>query len=360
MNKEVIERGTNGPLQWMYNLLKKHGTGGLYESSILSGDTSIRNWAGNITEMTQEQITPNTTQYTDTIHTHKKYSCNACPLDCGALYTIERGKWPLKETARPEYETVGIFGSQLLNDDSDSLNMCNWLCNEYGFDTISLGATIAWAMENYENGVLSLEELDGIDLRWGNSDAIVAMTERICRHEGVGKILAKASVGAANHFEKGHEALVVSCGIEIPQHDPRYIPGLARTYLYDPTPGRHVKGGLGVGYGNQPPEVKYDYSHTGPADVKGMSGFEITNAGGFCHFDLTAMPPGQEVKFITAITGFEYDEEDAVNIGYRSFTMRYAFNIREGLRRKDYYISERIIAYAAAACRTDRRRDRGL
>jgi len=169
------------------------------------------------------------------------------------------------------------------------------------------------------------------------------MTERICRHEGVGKILSKASVGAAEYFGKGREALVVSCGIEIPQHDPRYIPGLARTYLYDPTPGRHVKGGLGVGYGNQPPEVKYDYSHTGPADVKGMAGYEVTNLGGFCHFGLAAMPPGQEIKFITAITGFEYSEEEALNIGLRSYTMRYAFNIREGLRRKDYYISGRII-----------------
>ncbi len=343
MNKEVIEWGNNGPLQGFYHNLEKNGTGGLYESSILNGDTSIRNWAGNITEITEEQVKLNTTPYTDTIYSRKKYACNACPLGCGSLYTIERGKWPLKETSRPEYETIGIFGSQLLNHDPDSVNMCNWLCNEYGFDTISMGGTIAWAMENYENGVLSLEELDGIDLRWGNSDAIVAMTERICRHEGVGKILSKASVGAADHFGKGYEALVVSCGIEIPQHDPRYIPGLARTYLYDPTPGRHVKGGLGVGYGSNPPEVKYDYTHTGPADLKGMSGYELTNLGGFCHFGLAAMPPGQEVRFITAITGFEYDEEEALNIGYRSYTMRYAFNIREGLRRNDYYISGRII-----------------
>ena len=187
LNKEVIDWGINGPRQVFFNLLKNHGTGGLYESSIHSGDTSIRNWAGNITEMTEEQIKLNTTQYTDLIYNYKKYACNACHLGCGGIYTIERGKWPLKDTARPEYESVGIFGSQLLNDDSASVNMCNWLCNEYGFDTISMGGTIAWAMENYENGVLSLEELDGIDLRWGASDAIVALTERICRHEGVGK-----------------------------------------------------------------------------------------------------------------------------------------------------------------------------
>ncbi len=343
MNKEIVEYGPNGPIKVMYNILNKHGTGGLYESSILSGDTSIQNWAGNITDITDENVRENTTQYTDTKYKLKKYACNACPLGCGGLYTIESGKWPLKETSRPEYESLGMFGSQLLNHDSDSVNKCNELCNEYGFDTISMGGTIAWAMENYENGVLSLEELDGIDLRWGNSDAIVAIAERICKNEGVGKILAKASAGAADHFGKGHEALVVSCGIEIPQHDPRYIPGLARTYLYEPTPARHVKGGLGVGYGNQPPEVKYDYTHTGPEDLKGMAKYELTNAGGFCHFGLLNMPPAQEFNLIKAITGFDYDDDELSKIGYRSYTIRYAFNIREGLRRKDYYISGRII-----------------
>jgi aldehyde:ferredoxin oxidoreductase len=92
MNKEVLEYGNNGPVQWFYHLLEKHGTGGLYESSIMNGDTSIRNWAGNITELTEEQIKRNTTQYTDTIYSRKKYACNACPMGCGSLYTIELGQ----------------------------------------------------------------------------------------------------------------------------------------------------------------------------------------------------------------------------------------------------------------------------
>ncbi|NLA86772.1 MAG: aldehyde ferredoxin oxidoreductase, partial [Clostridiales bacterium] len=249
LNKETIKWEREGPVAPVYNMFTNHGTGGSYESSIYAGDASVKNWAGSPLDMTEEQIKPVTAQEMDARFKRKKYACNACSIGCGAIYSVEDGKWSLEETSRPEYETQGMFGSQLLNSSAEAVSMCNWLCNEYGFDTISMGGTIAWAMENCSNGVFSKEELDGIDLKWGNAEAIVQMTERICRHEGVGKILSKGSLGAAEHFGKGFEALVVAAGIEIPQHDPRFAPGLARTYKYDPTPGRHVKGGLGIQYG---------------------------------------------------------------------------------------------------------------
>ncbi len=130
----------------------------------------------------------------------KKFSCHACPVGCGAVYSIKDGKWPIEETGRPEYETDGMFGSMLMNDDVYAINQCNFLCNEYGLDTISTGGTVAWLMECYNNGVFTKEELDGIDLTWGNADAIVAITEKICKGEGIGKILQAGSRAAAKTF----------------------------------------------------------------------------------------------------------------------------------------------------------------
>jgi aldehyde:ferredoxin oxidoreductase len=343
LNRETVAWEKEGPVAPVVNLFSNHGTAGSYESSIYGGDTSVKNWAGSSLDLTEEQIMPVTSQAMDQRFKKKKYACNACSIGCGAIYGISRGKWPLEETARPEYETQGMFGSQLLNGSAEAVNKCTWLCNEYGFDTISMGGTVAWCMENYSNGIFTREELDGIDLHWGNADAIVEITEKICRHEGVGKALSNGSLAAAKHFNKGFGALVVAGGIEIPQHDPRFAPGLARTYKYDPTPGRHVKGGLGIGYGNEPPEVKHNYSGTGERDVAGVVRTELTNAAGFCLFGDFGLPPGAVAKYLAAVTGFEYNEEEFRMLGLRSFTMRHAFNLREGLQRKDFEISGRIV-----------------
>lgn len=342
LNKQTVEyaKGPMGPFAGMFGEL---GTGGFYENSVMTADAGIKNWSGAPGDMTEQMLKAVASPATDKLYKRKKYACNACSLGCGAIYEITGGKWPIKETGRPEYETMGMFGSLLLNGDAEAVNMCNFLCNEYGYDTISFGGTIAWAMECYERGILTLEEMDGIDLKWGNAEAIVALAEEICRGEGIGLILNKASRGAAQHMGKGMECLVDAGGIEIPQHDARLAPGLARTYQYDPTPGRHVKGGLGFAHGNLPPEEKYSFEGTGEKDIEGVIAQEITNAGGFCSFTDIGMAPGLKLKYITAVTGFEYSPEEERKLGLRSFTMRYAFNLREGMRRDDFSISDRMV-----------------
>jgi aldehyde:ferredoxin oxidoreductase len=342
LNKETVAWEKSAVLP-VFSRFSDYGTGGLYESSILGGDGSVRNWAGSAVALTDEEIRALTSEAMDLKFKRKKYACNACPVGCGAIYDIVDGKWPHEDTGRPEYETLGMFGSQMMNSNVESVNHCNWLANQYGFDSISLGATVAWLMECYSNGLFTIDELDGIDLKWGNTEAIVAMTELICQHKGIGAILAQGSRAAAKHFNRGFEYLVVASGIEIPQHDARFSPGLARTYQYDPTPGRHVKGGLSIHYGNNPPEVKYNYDNTGKADLAGTSEQELQNAAGFCYMGGFGLPPASMPKYIEAITGFAYNEEEVFNLGLRSYTIRHAFNLREGLRRKDFDISDRIV-----------------
>ena len=91
-------------------------------------------------------------QYSDAKWKKKKYACASCPLACGAIYSIHEGGMDGDDFGRPEYETVGMFGSQVLCGDALLVQKCNHYCNEYGLDTISVGGTIAWAMECYEKG----------------------------------------------------------------------------------------------------------------------------------------------------------------------------------------------------------------
>jgi aldehyde:ferredoxin oxidoreductase len=342
LNKETVtwEKTAVAPV---FEMFTKYGTGGTYESGIYSGDTSVKNWAGSCLDLTEEEVRALTSPTMDSLWRKKKFSCNACPVGCGAIYDVVGERWPHEDTGRPEYETLGMFGSQMLNSDAEAVNHCNWLANQYGFDTIALGGTIAWLMECYNNGLFTLEDLNGIDLKWGNAEAIVAMTQLVCDNKGIGAVLAKGSREAARHFNRGFDALVVASGIELPQHDVRWSPGLARTYQFDPTPGRHVKGGLSIHYGNNPPEVKYDYSDTGKRDLDGVINQEIINAAGFCMMADFGLPPACHTKYLDAIAGFDYSEEEAYYLGIRSFAIRHAFNIREGFRRKDFDISDRIV-----------------
>ena len=332
-----------GPLAGPASGLSTFGTGGNFVSSALSGDAGTKNWKGAAVVDYPEEIGNGVTaSQIDSKYNTGKYACAVCPLGCGAMYKIENDKWPeLHHTTRSEYETVGAFGSLLLISDYEAISMLNHLSNEYGLDTMSAGGTLAWAMECYEEGVISQEEFDGLDPKWGNADAAIELMHKIGRSEGCGSWLKLGSQGAADYLGRGHEFLVVASGIEEPQHDSRWAPGRARLYKYDPTPGRHVKGGLGMGQGNQPAEVKHNYRNTGFRDALVTSDTEIVHASGICHMSGMATPPGSQLKMVNAATGFNYSPYDWYFLGLRMWHMRNAFNLREGWRRKDYTMSDR-------------------
>lgn len=323
----------------------EYGTGNSTPSSALSGDSPVMNWKGvGVIDYGEEKAKALWARNMDKYKT-KKYACASCPLACGAEYEVNEGRWPVGQTERPEYETSSAFGSTLLCGEMDAVIKANDLCNKYGLDTISAGMTIAWAMECYEEGVLSKEELDGIDLRWGNGQAIVEILQKMADGEGVGRVLANGSLYAANHFGKGEEFLQTASGIELPMHDPRFAPGLARTYQFDPTPGRHVKGGVGaIQMGGKETRPKYDYEGTGDQDVELTAGREILNVGGFCLFSRFGITdPGIIDEYIEAITGFDFKKEDRIKTGLRIYSLRHAFNLREGIQPKDMFITQRAI-----------------
>lgn len=349
INRAVIDNMKNGPIKQLLAQLNELGTGFGTPGSALSGDSPVKNWDGiGVYDFGDEAAKGLGSAELDKQHKVKKYACYHCPLGCGAEYDVKTGRWPIGQTERPEYETAAAFGSLLLNSDADVILKTNDICNRYGLDTISTGATVAWAMECYEQGVLSKQDLDGIELTWGNGEAIVAITEKIANQEGCGAVLAHGSAAAAKKWGKGAEYLITVQGIELGMHDPKLCPGYARTYQFDPTPGRHVKGGLaGVQLfyellGASAPD-KYDYSATGEMDVIMTANTEMTNSSGLCMLLGFCAPETAQNDFIEAVTGWSLKPEDNINTGKRILNMRHAFNLREGQKPADCKISPRAV-----------------
>lgn len=322
-----------------------YGTGVGTGASALNGDSPVKNWGGvGIVDFGEDKAAGLATPTYEAKYQTKKYACANCPLGCGAEYEVKDGRWPLAQTERPEYETLAAFGSTLLNGELDAIMKCNEICNRYGIDTISAGMTIAWAMECYNNNILSKEELDGIDLTWGNGEAVVALMQKMADGEGVGAVLANGSAYAAKSFGKGAEYLQTASGIELPMHDPRLAPGFARTYQYDPTPGRHVKGGLGMAQMmGAPIGDKYDYNATGYLDAVMTASMEITNSAGFCMFLGIVGPQGIQNEYIEAITGHSFKDQDGLSTGLRILSQRQAFNSREGILREHWTLAPRAV-----------------
>lgn len=303
------------------------------------GKNPVKNWGGSIQDLPLEEIGDMIVPNTDKKWKKRLYACMSCPLHCGAVYDVTQDSpYGIGETPRPEYETYASYGTTMMIKDAQLVFYMNQRSNDYGIDTISCGNTIAWAMECYENGILTREDLDGIELTWGNAGAVKELFDKICRDEGCGKILKLGSLHASRAFGKGEQYLQLASGIEIGQHDPREEIGTGRVFAYDPTPGRHMRGGLGGAYTGQ------DFRGTGFADVFAMTANENCYNAGLCNFAQFPTPGGMVgmQKWIHAGTGFLDNEREAYDAGIRSFLIRQAFNLREGQRRKDWYLSPRL------------------
>lgn len=334
LRKEYLKRRTG-----FYDTLHKYGTAGIMHDSALSGDAPVKNWGGagtvDFPSVMGRRISDDAVVGVDQ---YKSYACYGCPIGCGGKMRQDKGQFALTLNKgighKPEYETLAMVGSNLINDDLPSIIKLNEICNAAGLDTISVGAVIAYAIECHENGLLSTKDLDGLDMRWGNAPAIVEMTEKIARRDGVGAILADGVKVAWEHFDKkGTEFAVHIAGEEVPAHDPRFTPGLASTYHLAATPARHTQGGELLG----PPGLELDeidkYVYSGHANnhYKLVMTMELIQSAGLCMFGYLSYPVQCLPEQLSAITGWEFDLDEVYHTGERIFAMRHLFNLREGL-----------------------------
>ncbi|MEE8347497.1 MAG: aldehyde ferredoxin oxidoreductase N-terminal domain-containing protein, partial [Dehalococcoidia bacterium] len=217
------------------------GTTGITPSSAISGDSPVKNWGGAGAVDFPKSMELMGNKFNEKMD--KTYGCWHCPLSCGAeSKESDNPKYPYpKHTHRAEYETACSFGTLILNSDLDSLNYANHLCNAYGLDTISAGATIAFAFECYENGVIGSEDTGGLELTWGNDVAAIEMLHRFGKREGIGDLFADGIRKAAEKLGPKAEPFAMEVGgEELPMHDPKLQPEYFTTYKLDPTPSRHT------------------------------------------------------------------------------------------------------------------------
>ncbi len=310
---------------------KNFGTCGGMALLVSIGDAPVKNWSGSVADF------PNAAAISDksVINIQKrKYGCWQCPVACGGLMKAgSQYKYP-EGVHKPEYETLAAFGSMCLNDNLESIVKCNEICNRYGLDTISTGCTIAFAIECFENGIITTRDTDGIELRWGNHQAIVAMTEKLAKREGFGAVLADGEKKAAERIGKGAEAFAVHIlGQEVPMHDPKRFLHYAIAYL-DSTPARHTQGSYGFRPASgleYPPYPKDSLVGRGPAANMGSDFSHATSCLGFCIFGIGFMPADAVTDFVNLTTGWGLGMDDILKVGDRAANIRQAFNIREGV-----------------------------
>ena len=231
----------------------------------------------------------------------------------------------------------------MLNSDRDAVVYINYLTNEYGFDAIAFINTLSWACECYEKGVLTREQLNGIDYKWGDPEAMEAVAEAMCNYEGeIGRILTNGTQYAADLLGKGHEYLFTIGGIESALHDPRNSPWYLIEGAIEPTPGRHMKSPLGGSLRGKDKETRYNQRGLGFTAAKLKSENMFSECCCYCHMYDSPIA-GLKWDYLEAITGFTYTPMERHMVGMRIFHMRNAFNVREGWKRGDFKFSDKII-----------------
>jgi aldehyde:ferredoxin oxidoreductase len=182
------------------------------------------------------------------------------------------------------------------------------MCNYLGLDTVSLGATLAWAMECFERGLLTLEDTGGVPLRFHDADGVVKLVEMIAYRQGVGDLLAEGSLRAAQRLGRGSEAYLTTVkGLEMAMHDPRHMPVMRASYLLAPTGGDHMR------------QTSNRNCHR--------------NQVGLCHF--LAYDDQQSLDILNAVTGWGATPEEMVTQAHRGLTLARLYNLREGMSRAD-------------------------
>lgn len=295
-------------------------------------------------------------------------TCYACTVRCKRVVEITEGRHKVDpHYGGPEYETTSTFGNYCGIDDLAAIARANQLCNQYGMDTISCGATIAWAFEAFNAGKLTTEDTDGLDLTWGNADSMVALTEKIARREGFGDILAEGSERAARKIGRGtEEFLITSKGQEAPAHMPQVKRSLAIIYATNPFGADHQSSehdpayeedyeyyterleSMGFAEPQEPQSLTTEKLRFALASQYMYSALDSLNLCQFVYGPAWQLyGPSDMVETVRAITGWkDVDLDELQTLGERRLNMLRAFNAREGIDRKQDKLPEKFFKKA--------------
>jgi aldehyde:ferredoxin oxidoreductase len=324
--------------------LSRYGTPSFYEGSLQFGDAPVKNWAGSVEDLPEA----NRVNAESVLRYQlKRYACSDCPVGCGGLLRIESGPYKTGATAhKVEFETMAMFGSNLLNNNVESLIRINDLCNRYGMDTIGCGALCAYAVECYERGLIDRDQSGGLELHWGDCDAIVSLVESIGRSEGIGAILSRGFEAAVDAFGERTRPYAIAVRNEaLPAHDPRFSVGYALSYFSDPTPSRHTQGTTAdpvAGY-EQPEFGNDQFSGRGRYHNDNVNLTHAMNAAGLCLFGYFMLDCHVVPEFLSAADGKYWTMEELHTIGRRIAVLRHLFNLKAGIDFRDYPFPARVL-----------------
>jgi aldehyde:ferredoxin oxidoreductase len=295
----------------------------------------------------------------------KDRACFSCPLRCENFVQVP-GAEGLSE-GKVEYETLSSLGGRCGNADLEMLLRANRLCNLHGLDTISCGGVIAFSMECYERGLLTSKDTDGIELKWGNSEAIVECIEKIVEREGFGAKLAEGTARFARRFgPKVAEFTMVVKGMDEPAQDGRAQKSMGLSHATANRGADHLTSfevlsevgfveAIEERFGKKVmPEGadRLNPKHK-PLMVRDGENFcAIVDSLVACKFGAVWPPVFYFADFamaLTALTGIKYTERNLRLIGERIFTLERAFDIREGVTAKDDRLPERLTKEPAPA-----------
>jgi len=246
---------------------------------------------------------------------YKMDGCYACSVRCKKRVKNE-AMGVLPKFGGPEYETIGSIGTNLTIGDLPMVMLMNQRLNQVGIDTVTFGGTLAWAMECFERGLLTVEDTGGIELRWGDAATVLKVIDLVARREGpLGELLADGALAAARRLGKDSEQFVVHVkGLEVAMHDPRGMPRMLENYPVTPTGG----------------------DHTGGAHQK----TSIRNTVGLCIF--LGYDDERTLELVRAATGWDLDDQELRTVVSRGLSMARLFNMREGMTTEADALPQRL------------------
>ncbi len=343
--------------------LQDYGTAGVVAFQNSSGGLPTRNYVSGSFELSDE-ITGE--KMADAI-LKENDTCYACAVRCKRVVETEF----LNRTVEPfyggaEYETISTFGSYCGIGDLKPISLAHQICAQHGVDTITCGATIAFAMECFEKGLITTADTGGIELSFGNAEAMIAMLEKIVTRQGFGDVLAEGSARAARKIGKGAENLVVAVkGLEFPAHMPQVKRSLGLIYAVNPFGADHQSSEHDPMYEPAPEGetnlylsrlARFGLTHPQAGQVMNEEkvkfaltteiNYSFLDSADLCQFvwgpAWTLFGPDDEVTLVQAVTGWDVTLDEIQKIGERRLNMLRAFNAREGVGRDQDTLPKRL------------------
>lgn len=287
----------------------------------------------------------------------KGRGCFACTIPCSRFYVVKSGEHAGLYGEGPEYESQGSFTARMGNRSLETALKANDLCNRLGLDILTTAESISWAMELHEKGMLTSEEADGLDLSWGNGETILALIDKIARREGFGDVLADGTRMSAKKLGRGMDLTMQVKGLDIIMADPRGLKGFGLGYAVSSRGGDHLRSEPFLELEDDPeigermfgvPDATMRLAYRGKGKL--VSYFEDWNAV------IDALEPCKNImqnmeiltfdlasKVIEATTGLRMTPAEIRRVGERIINIERAFNVREGIRRKDDTLPRRFM-----------------